>query len=63
MMETSESSGQIKGVIVTLKGSQTNGCVDKSGKQYDFISRYFAPWVGIPEDPVTGMCFQRSENY
>ena len=19
-----------------------------------FISRYFAPWVGIPEDPVTG---------
>lgn len=22
--------------------------------QYDFYSRYFAPWVGIPEDPVTG---------
>ena len=21
---------------------------------YDFQSRYFAPWVGIPEDPVTG---------
>jgi predicted PhzF superfamily epimerase YddE/YHI9 len=21
---------------------------------YDFLSRYFAPWVGIPEDPVTG---------
>ena len=21
---------------------------------YDFKSRYFAPWVGIPEDPVTG---------
>ena len=22
--------------------------------KYDFRSRYFAPWVGIPEDPVTG---------
>lgn len=21
---------------------------------YDFISRYFAPGVGVPEDPVTG---------
>jgi PhzF family phenazine biosynthesis protein len=26
---------------------------------YDFVSRYFAPWVGIDEDPVTGSahCF------
>jgi PhzF family phenazine biosynthesis protein len=21
---------------------------------YDFVSRYFAPWIGIDEDPVTG---------
>ena len=21
---------------------------------YDFVSRYFGPWVGIDEDPVTG---------
>ena len=34
---------QVKGVILTVKGTE-----------YDFISRYFAPWVGIPEDPVTG---------
>lgn len=34
-----------KGVIVTLRDSS---------KQYDFISRYFAPWNGIDEDPVTG---------
>src|SRR5689334_22081763 len=32
------------GVIVTALG---NG-------PYDFISRYFAPAKGIPEDPVTG---------
>jgi predicted PhzF superfamily epimerase YddE/YHI9 len=32
------------GVIVTASGDQ----------QFDFISRYFAPAKGIPEDPVTG---------
>jgi predicted PhzF superfamily epimerase YddE/YHI9 len=32
------------GVIVTAHG---NG-------EYDFVSRYFAPAKGIPEDPVTG---------
>jgi PhzF family phenazine biosynthesis protein len=32
------------GVIVTAPGEGT----------YDFISRYFAPAKGIPEDPVTG---------
>lgn len=33
-----------RGVAVTAPG---NG-------RYDFISRYFAPWVGVNEDPVTG---------
>ncbi|MCB1606240.1 MAG: PhzF family phenazine biosynthesis isomerase [Xanthomonadales bacterium] len=32
------------GVIVTAPGE----------KDYDFVSRYFAPAKGIPEDPVTG---------
>lgn len=32
------------GVIITSKGSPP----------YDFISRFFAPWVGVTEDPVTG---------
>ena len=34
-----------RGVIVTAKGS-TGGC--------DFVSRFFAPALGIDEDPVTG---------
>lgn len=42
------------GVIVTLKGSKINGSVDDQGNTYDFISRFFAPWSGIDEDPVTG---------
>ncbi|GFO25748.1 phenazine biosynthesis-like domain-containing protein [Plakobranchus ocellatus] len=53
-MIASEHTGLIRGVGLTVKGSQTNGCVDNEGKVYDFISRYFAPWAGIPEDPVTG---------
>ncbi len=32
-----------RGVIVTAPGAET-----------DFVSRFFAPGVGIPEDPVTG---------
>src|SRR5207253_2751052 len=32
------------GVLVTAPGDST----------YDFVSRYFAPAKGIPEDPVTG---------
>lgn len=34
-----------RGVIVTAKSSS---------KKYDFVSRFFGPQVGIPEDPVTG---------
>lgn len=34
-----------RGVLVTAKSAS---------KDVDFISRYFAPWVGINEDPVTG---------
>jgi predicted PhzF superfamily epimerase YddE/YHI9 len=33
-----------RGVIVTAPGDQG----------YDFVSRYFAPQLGVPEDPVTG---------
>lgn len=33
------------GVVVTGQGT---------GSEYDFVSRYFAPGAGIPEDPVTG---------
>jgi len=34
---------EIRGVIVTARDVEN----------YDFISRFFAPWVGINEDPVT----------
>ncbi|XP_056616933.1 phenazine biosynthesis-like domain-containing protein [Triplophysa dalaica] len=40
-----ETTGKIKSLIITLKGAKTG---------HDFYSRVFAPWVGVPEDPVTG---------
>ena len=33
------------GVIVTAPGDG----------EADFVSRFFGPWVGVDEDPVTGM--------
>ncbi len=29
-------------------------CVTARGSDFDFVSRFFAPWLGINEDPVTG---------
>ncbi|KAA8595517.1 phenazine biosynthesis-like domain-containing protein 1 isoform X2 [Etheostoma spectabile] len=47
-LQSSETSGRVKGVIITMKGSPD------CQPGYDFYSRLFAPWNGIPEDPVTG---------
>jgi PhzF family phenazine biosynthesis protein len=35
----------VRGVMVTSRGDSP---------EYDFVSRFFAPRVGVPEDPVTG---------
>lgn len=47
-LQSSERSGRVRGLIITMKGSPD------CQPGYDFYSRYFAPWAGIPEDPVTG---------
>ncbi|NWW12955.1 PBLD protein, partial [Oreocharis arfaki] len=44
---SAEKTGKVKGLILTVKGNS-------SGKGHDFYSRYFAPWYGVLEDPVTG---------
>ncbi len=36
---------KVRGVIVTAAAT---------GRRHDFVSRFFAPAVGVPEDPVTG---------
>jgi len=44
----------VKGVAITMKGTTANGCVDAQGTPYHFVSRFFAPWFGVSEDPVCG---------
>nr|XP_012306837.1 phenazine biosynthesis-like domain-containing protein isoform X2 [Aotus nancymaae] len=44
-----ENTGKVKGLILTLKGEPGG-----QTQAFDFYSRYFAPWVGVTEDPVTG---------
>lgn len=38
---------QTRGVIVTARASEAR-------KEFDIVSRFFAPAAGVPEDPVTG---------
>jgi predicted PhzF superfamily epimerase YddE/YHI9 len=45
-------TGGARGVIATA-----------SSDDYDFVSRFFAPGVGIPEDPVTGSSFTQLAPY
>lgn len=47
LMEITFGDHDVKGIIVSCSGGTDT-------TKYDFCSRYFAPWVGIPEDPVTG---------
>lgn len=42
-----------RGLIVTALSNQT----------YDFVSRFFAPRVGVPEDPVTGSAHCKLAHY
>lgn len=37
--------GCVQGLVVTCRGDNP---------RYDFLSRFFGPWMGIDEDPVTG---------
>jgi PhzF family phenazine biosynthesis protein len=43
-MMACEGMDSYRGLMVTAAGDPP----------YDFVSRFFAPWVGIDEDPVTG---------
>jgi predicted PhzF superfamily epimerase YddE/YHI9 len=44
-----------RGVIVTARsGVATRADPRTAGRAVDFVSRFFAPAAGVPEDPVTG---------
>ncbi|GMT23523.1 hypothetical protein PFISCL1PPCAC_14820, partial [Pristionchus fissidentatus] len=56
MLSVHPDGGHVKGFIVTLapKRPLQQGFVDDGEIPYDYVCRYFAPWVGINEDPATG---------
>lgn len=41
-------------VLGSLPGRGIAITAASDGQPYDFVSRYFAPWVGVDEDPATG---------
>ncbi|KAE9552728.1 hypothetical protein FO519_004045 [Halicephalobus sp. NKZ332] len=47
---------KVRGIVITFspKDAKKQGFIDSEGKSYDYVSRYFAPWAGINEDPATG---------
>ena len=42
-----------RGIIVTARGAHATAG-SRGDRGYDIVSRFFAPRVGVPEDPVTG---------
>ena len=48
LLAASDCDG-VSGVILTAEGAKREGALSPH-----FVSRYFAPWIGIDEDPVTG---------
>src|SRR5665213_335292 len=47
-------TGDLEGVLLDVKAGSLQATAQGDGKPYDFVSRFFAPHFGVPEDPVTG---------
>ncbi|HET9332419.1 MAG TPA: PhzF family phenazine biosynthesis protein [Gemmatimonadota bacterium] len=43
-----------RGIVVTAAADRSGSGHERRGSGHDFVSRFFAPRVGIDEDPVTG---------
>ncbi|CAB3406448.1 unnamed protein product [Caenorhabditis bovis] len=46
----------VRGIAITVKPTSAinQGFTNSLNEPYDYACRYFAPWVGIEEDPATG---------
>src|SRR2546423_3222404 len=56
-LETEEAVGGLKPDLAALERVDTRGVIVTSRAStpgFDFVSRFFAPQTGVPEDPVTG---------
>jgi PhzF family phenazine biosynthesis protein len=46
--------GNLEAVLLGIEAGSLLATAAGDGKPYDFVSRFFAPYFGVPEDPVTG---------
>jgi PhzF family phenazine biosynthesis protein len=46
--------GDLENILLEVKAGSLQATAQGDGKPYDFVSRFFAPHFGVPEDPVTG---------
>ena len=53
-IEALHPNGDLESVLLRVKAGSLVATSPGDGKPYDFVSRFFAPHLGIPEDPVTG---------
>jgi len=55
VLESEQTVRELKPDLTALAGLDCRGViVTARGEEADFVSRFFAPAVGVPEDPVTG---------
>jgi PhzF family phenazine biosynthesis protein len=45
---------ELEALLLTVKAGSLIATAPGGGTPYDFVSRFFAPHFGVPEDPVTG---------
>ena len=49
-----EPSAELQDVAMQVGAGSVLATAPGGGKPYDMVSRFFAPYYGVPEDPVTG---------
>lgn len=55
LLDSEQAVRSLRPDLLILKKMEVRGViVTAPGESYDFVSRFFAPSVGVPEDPVTG---------
>ena len=55
VVDSEKTVREVQPNFVALEGMACRGAIiTAKGERSDFVSRFFAPRVGVPEDPVTG---------
>ncbi len=49
-----EPTADLKDIAMLVGASAVTATAPGGGQPYDMVSRFFAPYYGVPEDPVTG---------